>query len=198
MSSTKICNGSLCLGQHTPISEFGPDASRRDGLAPRCRPCNRAYHQQWREAHPERPRAYKAARIEVAKLEKVRWRAENPDKDAIYSAKARATNPEREQAKASKYRQTHPEVGRAGSQRRRARIQQRPVEKFLDSEVFERDNWICGLCNEAIHREITDGPWRVELDHIVPISMGGSHTRSNVQAAHRICNRRKGNREKAS
>jgi 5-methylcytosine-specific restriction endonuclease McrA len=35
------------------------------------------------------------------------------------------------------------------------------------------------------------GPWRVELDHIIPISKGGAHSRDNCQAAHARCNRMK-------
>jgi 5-methylcytosine-specific restriction endonuclease McrA len=32
------------------------------------------------------------------------------------------------------------------------------------------------------------------MDHIVPISKGGTHTLDNVQMAHRFCNLSKGNR----
>lgn len=31
----------------------------------------------------------------------------------------------------------------------------------------------------------------IEVDHIVPISRGGSHTYDNLQAAHANCNRKK-------
>jgi 5-methylcytosine-specific restriction endonuclease McrA len=40
-------------------------------------------------------------------------------------------------------------------------------------------------------------PWSVSLDHIVPVSKGGTHTRDNVQAAHLRCNQAKGDREGA-
>jgi 5-methylcytosine-specific restriction endonuclease McrA len=32
------------------------------------------------------------------------------------------------------------------------------------------------------------------LDHVVPISVGGEHTRENVRCAHLRCNARRGNR----
>ena len=34
----------------------------------------------------------------------------------------------------------------------------------------------------------------VSLDHVVPLSRGGSHTLGNVRCAHLICNIRKGSK----
>lgn len=49
----------------------------------------------------------------------------------------------------------------------------------------------CALCNQPY----APGDRR-SLDHIVPLSLGGADTRSNVQSAHFSCNTRKGNRVK--
>lgn len=49
----------------------------------------------------------------------------------------------------------------------------------------------CGLCGLAIDPELEfdhSHPARVTLDHIEPISRGGSDTWGNVRAAHRSCN----------
>ncbi|WP_420811833.1 HNH endonuclease [Kutzneria albida] len=48
---------------------------------------------------------------------------------------------------------------------------------------------MCGLCNEHIDYTLSwPNPGSPSLDHIVPLSRGGSHTYENVQAAHLGCN----------
>jgi len=61
-------------------------------------------------------------------------------------------------------------------------------------KVFERDAWRCGIC-----RRKTDKTKRgtyhskaPELDHIVALANGGTHTWDNVQCSCRSCNRAKG------
>lgn len=47
--------------------------------------------------------------------------------------------------------------------------------------VFDRDGWLCQLCEEpidAMRRWPDEGS--ASLDHIVPLSKGGSHTYGNV------------------
>lgn len=61
--------------------------------------------------------------------------------------------------------------------------------------VFERDEWICHLCNTIIDRTLRGDSWmRATLDHIIPLSKGGTHTYDNVAAAHWFCNMQKGDR----
>lgn len=79
------------------------------------------------------------------------------------------------------------------SDRRRARLRKVRHETIVRKTVYERDRWICGICGEAInpHAKYPDR-MSASLDHITPISHGGSHTMDNVQAAHWICNVRRG------
>lgn len=53
----------------------------------------------------------------------------------------------------------------------------------------------CHICHQPIDYTLPPGhPWSFELDHKVPISRGGAmYDYSNADAAHMICNRRKGN-----
>lgn len=71
-------------------------------------------------------------------------------------------------------------------------LKNRPVVR---ATIFQRDNWMCGICCLAIDREVA---WpdseSASLDHIIPISLGGENTPENTQAAHLGCNVRKGNR----
>lgn len=54
----------------------------------------------------------------------------------------------------------------------------------------------CALCGKAIDYSLPAcHPMSFEVDEIIPVSKGGSpYERANVQASHRICNQRKGNR----
>lgn len=59
--------------------------------------------------------------------------------------------------------------------------------------VFERDEWMCHLCDTLIDRKLRGDAWmRATLDHVVPISRGGLHVYENVKAAHWRCNMEKG------
>lgn len=61
--------------------------------------------------------------------------------------------------------------------------------------IAERDRWICGICGQGIPRVVKHGhPLYLTMDHIIPISLGGTHSPENVQAAHARCNYSKGSR----
>jgi len=80
--------------------------------------------------------------------------------------------------------------------RRRAlarNAQWEPVDRLI---VFARDRWTCQLCRRKTPRSrmgtrAKDSP---TLDHIVPLSIGGSHCYQNVQCACLSCNCSKNNR----
>lgn len=78
---------------------------------------------------------------------------------------------------------------------RRARIRAVWVESFDRLEIFDRDEWQCGLCGEQVDPTARHpDPLSASLDHVVPISLGGQHSRANAQCAHLGCNVRKGAR----
>lgn len=76
---------------------------------------------------------------------------------------------------------------------RRARLLAATVEAFDPYEVFDRDGWICQICGGEIDPAARrPDQLCVSLDHIIPLSRGGEHSRANTQAAHLICNVKKG------
>nr|DAP09017.1 MAG TPA: HNH endonuclease [Caudoviricetes sp.] len=82
-----------------------------------------------------------------------------------------------------------------GAARRRALLGSCEREDFRYEEIFERDEWTCGICNEPVDPDSEFPDLRSpSLDHVIPLSKGGSHTRDNVQLAHYICNVTKGAR----
>ena len=98
-------------------------------------------------------------------------------------------------------READPTYGRAGYtaaaaasyHRRRALKKGATVENFTPDEVYERDGWTCGLCSEPVDSHLKwPDPMSVSLDHVIPLSRGGEHSRANTQCAHLSCNVRKG------
>lgn len=79
----------------------------------------------------------------------------------------------------------------------KARKRSTVIELFDPFDVFVRDKWRCQLCGRKLKKEHR-GTKRVdapELDHIIPISKGGEHSKRNTQCACRKCNQEKGARE---
>lgn len=59
--------------------------------------------------------------------------------------------------------------------------------------VAEHDEWVCGICNKPVDPNVKHpDPKYGSIDHIIPISMGGSSDNGNLQLAHLVCNLRKG------
>jgi hypothetical protein len=84
-------------------------------------------------------------------------------------------------------------VTNGSTHRRRAKRFNVKYENIKARDVFERDLWICGLCNEPVDKlAIHPQPDAATLDHIIPMSKGGCHVVSNVQCAHWACNAKKG------
>lgn len=65
-------------------------------------------------------------------------------------------------------------------------------------ELAERDRWTCHICCDPVlkggHRSGASHPMGPSIDHILPMSLGGSHTWDNVALAHHRCNMLKSNR----
>lgn len=77
---------------------------------------------------------------------------------------------------------------------RRARERKAGRDRIDPIRVFERDRWRCHICHRLAPRRLrgTHDERAPELDHIVPLAAGGSHTWGNVACACRACNIRKG------
>lgn len=79
--------------------------------------------------------------------------------------------------------------------RRRALKKAAFVENVRRNDIFERDGWKCQLCGDPLNRAVVaPHPDAPTIDHIIPLAQGGTHEPRNVQAAHFLCNSRKGDR----
>lgn len=141
----------------------------------------KARSRKWHSENKERASANKKANYEANKediLEKSRIRWANYRKDPEFVA--------RERARKVKEMREFPE------RRKRSYADRRSKEKSAEgkynerdiADILERQNWKCVYCPT----ELRD---YYEIDHIMPLKLGGSHWPSNLQCLCRPCNRRK-------
>lgn len=86
--------------------------------------------------------------------------------------------------------------GSKAAWRKRRKAQQRgvTVETVNPFTVLERDGWRCQLCGVATPKGLrgTYDDRAPEVDHIIPLALGGEHSYRNCQCACRKCNLEKG------
>lgn len=117
----------------------------------------------------------------------VRWQKANPGKVKGYRkstwARYYAANREAQIARAVDYWRRNPEKKRARDAKRYALTRgASDAESFTLDEIFERDSGVCHLCHKRVPRS------KATMDHLIPVSLGGPHTRANVSLACRSCN----------
>lgn len=67
------------------------------------------------------------------------------------------------------------------------------MDTVIPKKVYERDKWKCVSCGCKVVMCKAYQPRQASIDHIIPLSMGGSHTYGNVQTMCVTCNSSKGN-----
>lgn len=148
--------------------------------------------------------AYKASHPEIAKATADRYRANNleriREKERARAAARRAADPDRERARLRAIYEADPErkreqtrawiaanpgrrqaIATASAHRRRA---DGAIETDTLVEILARAQGRCEWCNEEA---------KVELDHAIPVSRGGTNDTDNLVASCRSCNASKGN-----
>ena len=89
----------------------------------------------------------------------------------------------------------------------KARLQRAKANGNIDKDItldklIHIDNNICGICGKECNSDdykkdngtFIVGSLYPSIDHIIPLSRGGTHTWNNVQLAHMICNSIKNNK----
>lgn len=120
------------------------------------------------EKHRERGLVWYYANRKRAIASSIEWRKNNRDKD-------------RESAK--KWRASHLDHSRLLSKKRRAKVQNAKIETITKEDILairDAQNNRCAIC-----RKITK---KGHIDHIVPLSRGGEHSKRNLQITCVECN----------
>lgn len=138
----------------------------REKSAP-CVPC--------KSANAQRRREYYAANSSKIYEINRRWAAKNPEKVKEYSRRIFA--------------------------KRKALKQDNGHTPYTEAEVLELHGLVCHVCNKDINLDsprVTSGGdgWELglQLDHVIPLSKGGSDSIDNIKPIHVLCNMKKGGR----
>jgi hypothetical protein len=144
----------------------------------------------WRKAHPEKKRAICAAwykaNLEKAKATAAAWYKANPEKKRAKCAAWRRANPEKAQAACAAWRKANPEKMTLKTARRRAlKLAAVPddANKAFVTGLYAIANRV-SKCLGISH----------DVDHIVPLALGGSHCHRNLQVIPSTWNYRKHDR----
>ena len=208
-----------------PRSEFSKKTVAKDGLAHNCKLCAAEYLAAWRIANPEKSRESSVAWANknparkketnkawrVANKEKIsekgrKYREENPERIKAYGEKYRAensglmtayaadrrkSNPQKVKDQKKKWAEENPEALRTGWRNRRARKRNAPgkLSKDISGVLFHKQNGRCIYCQVDLTTVVQ------HLDHIMPLSRGGSNTDDNVQLLCARCNLRKNDKD---
>ena len=140
----------------------------------------------------ERPRH----KLELGRL----WRLANPEK-----AREMARNDY--QRHMSKRKETHaawkannPDLVQVHARKRRATMQNAPSEPYTVQNILDAHGTNCHICKEPIDlsapRSVHKEGYQkgLHLDHVIPLSKGGSDLIENVKPSHAQCNIRKRDR----
>lgn len=197
-------------GEEKALEDFYVDRRSKDGKTYACKTCIKATNAESKARVPievKRERWRKENKTEAGRARDRRYRTLHPDERREAKRRSREKNPtaykesfarwyaENREAQLERRRATYdaekkrisrdPIAGARYSAERRARMAGLPSEKIDRNELYKRDGGCCQICNEPVPEK----GW--EMDHIVPISLGGPHLWSNVRVTCRTCNRRK-------
>ena len=113
-------------------------------------------------------------------------RAHRSERSAAKRA-ARAANPDKFRARCAAWVKANPDGVRNYTRARRARVAGAPGAHGLADvqRLLTRQAWKCAYCRASLRRGY-------EVDHVVPLVLGGSNGPENLALACAPCNRRKG------
>jgi hypothetical protein len=146
----------------------------------------RALDAAWRKANPEKNRARSAAWGKANPERKRAWAKANPEKKRASSGAWAKANPEKKRASFAAWAKANPENIRSKSARRRAL-------KLTAVPPDANKAFVAGFYAIAQRVSKCIGVSH-DVDHIVPLALGGSHCHRNMQVIPSTWNYRKQDR----
>lgn len=178
-----------------PLSEFSPE-KKGDGYKYRCKPCNRAASKtpearerarvnaaRWRARNPERfkevQRAYYQRNPEARRATAQSWRDRNPERVMQYRREWYAANDGA--ALMAAKRAAHPLAAKAANSKSNWNRRTAPAARLRQLDPAVLAPLLCDPCAYC-------GEGAGTVDHIVPVSDGGTSEWQNLTGACKACN----------
>jgi len=98
-------------------------------------------------------------------------------------------NLEQYHARQKRYRDSHKEYLKVDNERRRAAKSVNPISVEDWEEIKKRYDYRCAKCRKE------EPTIKLEIDHVMAVSNGGTHEYLNIQPLCRSCNASKGNKD---
>ena len=153
---------------------------------------HKVYYQANKKRINARNKAYRKANLEKAKICGKAWRKANPEYSKAYNKAYYQIHKEKDNNRSKIYRKANLQYFREANRKHHALKRTTEVESISEKEVYLRDGWICQHCKKRVDKRVKfPDLMSLSLDHIVPLSKGGSHTYANVQLVHLSCNKSK-------
>ena len=177
----------------------------RNSLMSYCKPCNSLRSKIYKQSNSEKSKAtskaWYQANSEKAKATRKAWKQANPEKTKATSKAYRESNPEKIRATQKAWRENNPDKVKAKNKKRRSLKKGNGHEYYTENQVLQTYGTICNICFKKISlkapRRVGQLGWQegLHIDHLIPISKGGSDTLENVRPTHGLCNLNKSNKE---
>lgn len=145
----------------------------------------------WRRANPDRARDYwvewyRNNADHIKAYNRARYEADR-DGYILRAAKWKRDNPERAAEVQRDWAARHPEARRRTEAKRRARKRGGLVIDFTEEELRQRMSMFGDRCTSC-------GDPADQVDHVIPLALGGAHALANLRPICAGCNREKGSR----
>lgn len=198
ISYSKTCNR---CGQTKPAEAFGKNKNQASGLQYLCKSCVSARVKAYRKLKPEKVAAYskkyRQADPQKYAAKSKEYRKQNPKAVARYKQAYRSANLAKIAATAKRWHEknsdkssldkkawhlANPNYRVLSTQKRRALKLRNGAFRVTGSELDKLRAMPCAYCGAASEH----------IDHVVPISRGGTHGIGNLVGACAPCNLSKG------